>query len=93
MTPPFKLVRVKWRDACSYTSWAPLEYLAEREPLDCESIGYLIRQDDNCLTVVPTTNKNDEGTDCMTIPAPWVVSVQELQYVSCLDGWSSKEGC
>lgn len=80
-----KLVLVTWIDAlgCS-SSWRDKEHLADSKPLLCRSVGWILRDDDKYIVLVPhiadETQYNEwQGCGDMTIPRGMIQKVQLLE--------------
>ena len=57
------IVRVVWLDTneCSLSTWQDKKELLESEPCTISSLGYLIRDDENCITI--SADKDDFDKD------------------------------
>lgn len=83
---PYKLVLIEWFDSygCS-SSWVRITEDMHPTPLICCSVGWLVYEDEKCLTVIPhLTEANHEnaarqGCGDMTIPRAAVHSIKELK--------------
>ena len=63
----FKLVRVRFYDAQSSDEWEDIEKKV-KFPI-VESVGYLIPQNENCVSLVPTIDRvNEKACGRMDIP-------------------------
>ncbi len=79
-----ELVLVTWIDAlgCS-SSWREKEHLKKSEPLTCKSVGWLLKDDETCVVLVPhiaeETPHNDwQGCGDMTIPRALIQEIRPL---------------
>lgn len=79
------LVLVTWIDSlgCS-SSWREKEYLTNSKPLLCRSVGWILRDDDNYIVLVPhtadeTSHSDWQGCGDMTIPRGMIQKVQILE--------------
>ena len=60
---------VRWVDACdAATEWSAVDRVAASRPVDCESVGFLLAQDDE--RVVLTTSLSDDGDAAAGIVIP-----------------------
>lgn len=82
-----KLVQVKWVDSHSFDGWATLEQLKEYHIVStCISIGWLLNDEKDSITLVPHINFDKEGetiNQCsgdMTIPRVAVTEIKELPH-------------
>ena len=81
-----KLMIVEWIDSGSSASWATLRGLILDEPLKCRSIGWVIRETDEFVHLVPNLSvekdpedwRNGEGFGGIVIPQVNIISMQEV---------------
>jgi hypothetical protein len=78
MTKIGPVVKVIWHDAWCAGGWKPLEVYAEETPVECYSVGFLVKKTRTHLTLLQTFNAAGRGTDSITIPRSWVQEVVEL---------------
>ena len=78
------IVRVVWLDTneCSLSTWQDKKALLESEPCTISSLGYLIRDDENCITI--SADKDDFDKDDLygrsqVIPKGVVLRVEYLK--------------
>ena len=78
------IVRVVWLDTneCSLSTWQDKKVLLESEPCTISSLGYLIRDDENCITI--SADKDDFDKDDLygrsqVIPKCVVLRVEYLK--------------
>jgi hypothetical protein len=74
-----KLVEIEWIDSCSYRGWQKGDFHLDIDPLPCKTIGYLVRDDKVCMTVVQTVSADDARAESMTIPRACVKKVRCLK--------------
>ena len=79
------LVLIEWVDSfgCS-PSWQRIDGLEAVKPMRCQSVGWLLYQDEQCLVVVPhlSTDQHEsiepQGCGDMTIPRRAILSITSL---------------
>ena len=73
------IVRVVWLDTneCSLSTWQDKKELLESEPCTISSLGYLIRDDENCITI--SADKDDLYGRSQVIPKGVVLRVEYLK--------------
>lgn len=81
----YKLVLVEWLDSfgCS-SNWEDIDDDMKPIPLTCFSAGYVIYEDNRCITVCPhlaVFEDKRQGCGDMTIPRASIVSIRSLQKV------------
>ncbi len=80
----YKLVICYWKDIVSQAEWSELTDAKKREPVDCVTIGWVIRQDANTTILTNEFNfKNnkviDECGNTTTIPTANIVGMKTLR--------------
>lgn len=83
----FRLVLIEWLDSygCS-SSWQDIDN-CEPGVVVCQSVGWLIHDDDRCKVIVPHMNQpdhpntNQQGCGDMTIPSASIVKILDLGVV------------
>ena len=79
--------RITWMDAMDGdTGWVPLSKMREAKLATCVDIGWMIRNDDERVTIIgswcldPEEEKDDdkEGGRYLTIPKGWVKKIEYL---------------
>ena len=76
----YRLVKVRWLDSSGIGGgWHDFGDLTH-ESLDCETVGWLIHECPDCITVVPTiaVNEMDHGLQGVRIPSAVVKSIVNL---------------
>ena len=78
------MVRVVWLDTneCSLSAWQDKQELLESEPCTISSLGYLVRDDEKCITI--SADKDDFDKDDLygrsqVIPKGVVLKVERLK--------------
>lgn len=76
-----KLVYVEWIDSRGVSaSWEHMEVLAEHGPCPVKSAGWLLRDEENFIQVVPHIGTDpDQGCGDMTIPRSQIRRIVELK--------------
>lgn len=79
--PPMKMVLVEWLDACSDDAgWKSLKKVRKQTPMVVRSLGYLVTDHADYVTVVGSHVEFDDTTDGdVTIPRGMIKSIVELQ--------------
>jgi hypothetical protein len=78
------LVIIRWQDSAQpIPSWQHLAKLAPAQPVECATVGWLLRDDDAtkvvCQSVGDLQNaKNAQASGIMTIPTRCVLSIENL---------------
>lgn len=77
-----KIIEVIWFDAVSIDSWHVVEDLKQDEPAEIYSVGYLIHETKNKITMaLNLDSQNDKASCTMVIPKKWIKSVKVLRDV------------
>ncbi len=79
-TEPMRMVLVEWTDACSDDAgWKPLKKIKKQTPVIVMSMGFLVKDDPDYVTVIGSHVPFDDTTDGdVTIPRGMVRSITEL---------------
>ena len=78
------LVIIRWQDSAQpLSSWQYLSALPRTRPIECATVGWLLKDDDDikviCQSVGDLDNpKNAQASGIMTIPARCVISIEIL---------------
>lgn len=72
-----KPVRVVWLDATNGQGWFDLAQLADEQPEEIISVGFLVHADKERV-VLTTSISGDEGLGWVAIPAKWIKDVSVL---------------
>lgn len=80
-----ELVLVEWVDSfgCS-PNWQRIEGIENLKPLRCQSVGWLVHQDDHYIVVVPHLSASDQphvdqqGCGDMAIPQRSILTIKSL---------------
>lgn len=67
-----KLVYIEWHDAYSHDPWGEIDDVAEgiESPCVCMTVGWLLKEDDDCYIICHTTNTDNQVTGSLHIPKP-----------------------
>lgn len=84
---PKRLVVVVWKDIISRADWAGEidEILGDIEPILCLTVGWIIRDDDETLTLADSATRDKTYGGLTSIPKSVVVEVDELRKESPID--------
>lgn len=73
-----RLLLVLWRDAATnHAGWEKLVEIAKQKPPQVKSVGWELKRTKTKLTLVASVME-DEGSQDITIPVPWIISEKEL---------------
>ena len=84
-TNQYDLARVVWLDPSGRQKWHDFEYAKQAEPITCEVVGWIIRNDKKCLTVISSVTLDADGKsiseagDRTTLPKNIVVKITTLR--------------
>ena len=78
----YPLVRVEWVDSCGIRRWSDNSSVKELTPLDCVSVGWVLRDDETSINLVSSNDgqgedSNVDGIQC--IPRSAVRKVEHLR--------------
>jgi hypothetical protein len=75
-----RLVSVKWDDATGFSRWHPREQVEALTPFSCESVGWIIKETKETLTLAATRDLSEgQLNDVNLIPKSMVRGVVDLQ--------------
>lgn len=80
----YRLVRVEWHDATGgeRTGWRPLKLMKANSIVPAVSVGYVVSDTDEQITLCPhvvyTDTKTPHGDGEITIPRSWIDHVVDL---------------
>lgn len=78
-----KLRYVRWIDSNGGSGWTPLTTLAWFSPVEIHSIGWLLKEDGESLTLVQSYDARPEGKpngdNFVNIPMSAVIEVRKLR--------------
>ena len=80
-----KLVIVDWVDACSNRGWVDKDTLQTSTLLPCRSVGWLLKEDKECIVLVAHTSDTTEdgdfrqGNGDITIPKSTVKRIIKIK--------------
>lgn len=79
--PLGSVVAVKWRDASAIANayWVPPADAKTYEPVTAHTVGFLVRRDEQVLTVAQSVHGSDSTGGIFAIPAGWIAEVEVLQ--------------
>jgi hypothetical protein len=76
----FKIVIVKWGDACTINETMKVSEAKEEDLYLRESVGFLVKKGKTKITLSMTYDHADDNVDVITIiPRSWVKEIIELK--------------
>lgn len=78
---PHPLVLVEWLDAHTVDPWTSFDDLMDHDTMECETVGWLLKEDDKSVVVVPhrtTVLGESQGSGVIEIPRGCVTRVYRL---------------
>tara|TARA_Y100001938_G_C8013038_1_gene391078 strand:- start:425 stop:700 length:276 start_codon:yes stop_codon:yes gene_type:complete len=79
----YKLVLCYWKDIVSQAEWSELEDAKKREPVDCVTVGWVVRQDENTTVLASEFNFKDNFIDSVgnttSIPTVNIIGMKTLR--------------
>jgi hypothetical protein len=80
MKGSMEIVEVDWIDSCSVRGWQRSDFRHEDTlPLPIKTVGYLLRSDKTCVTVIQSVSAEGAKAESLTIPRSCVKKVRELR--------------
>jgi hypothetical protein len=79
-----KIVNVVWLDTneCSLSGWQSKEELMESKPCTVSSLGYLIKEDKDCITITADKDHYDDLYGrAQVIPKGVVIKIEILEAI------------
>lgn len=73
-----KIVRVKWVDSCSRSSWVRKEGAREYEPETVETIGFQVHRTRQKIVIALNRDSDSDFSDIIAIPMPCVKDIKRL---------------
>ena len=74
----FELVEIAWQDAQIIRGWQDLDFIRDFRPANILSVGFLVKNTPEYVTILQSLDNEDGGADALCIPAPWVCSITAL---------------
>jgi hypothetical protein len=71
------IYHIKWIDSCSQAGWQYFEDIESSDPLECESVGFIVERKEDSVTVCLSLTENACG-HTMTIPKSCVTKMTKL---------------
>ena len=68
-------VEVAWQDAARTDGWRSLKAILDERPARVYSLGYLVKNTPEYITIVQSMDDSEGAADALTIPAPWVCEI------------------
>ncbi len=79
--PPFKVQGVKWTDSAGLGVWSDQQEMASLVPLEILSVGWLIAEDKDSMTLVQSYDTRDDswqGDNLICIPRVAILDTFEV---------------
>lgn len=74
-----RIIKINWVDSVRASDWALLEDIDDK-PLDCVSVGFLIKETDEQITIAQNYGiKPEQVCNLMTIPRCSIRDIKELK--------------
>lgn len=71
-------VEIAWQDAARTDGWRSLKAIMDETPPTVHSLGYLVKNTSEYVTIVQSMDDSEGAADALTIPAPWVCEITLL---------------
>jgi len=78
-----KLIYIEWFDAETQDDWTDISKL-DFNLKKVKSVGWLINENDNSLTILPSHSEDDQCMGALTIPKGWIKKRRNLKEPSFL---------
>ena len=87
-----ELVEIAWQDAQIIRGWQDLDEIRDFRPANIVSVGFLIKNTPEYVTIMQSFDHEDGGADALCIPAPWVCSITALARQGIIEVGKETEG-
>lgn len=78
--PLRKVVLVEWLDSATKGGWRNVkDYRDNAKPAACRTVGYLLKDTGDHVTIVQSQGNVDDCTDAMSIPKACITSTKVLR--------------
>lgn len=74
------MVYVKWIDPSSTSRWQSLEDAEKIQPLECETLGYVLKSGRQSILVASTRNEKRDVGDVTVLPRVCIREIRELVF-------------
>lgn len=78
----YPLVAVDWTDAMGFQDWKPLEEAIRQKPAKCTTVGFLLNDNPEFVTIAQTISHSEAKVDIvdgvLCIPRPGIQKVTYL---------------
>ena len=79
-----EIVKLTWKDATSpCPSITTIEFLKEVKPVDVETVGYLLVDNEEQVSIMSSKSEEDHGCDLLVVPRGMVVKLEKLGVCEC----------
>jgi len=75
-----KIYYVKWVDSHGCDGWVSEDDAPKEEDLYCETVGYVVFDNDQCICLASSRNKNNYYESPITIPRCSIVIEYEITF-------------
>ena len=75
-----KMVRVWWRDSCSFPTWRDSETVRTMTPDDIESVGFVVTDNADRLIITQSVSVSGNMDNALAIPRECISEIKELDY-------------
>jgi hypothetical protein len=65
-----KTIYLEWMDACSASGWQ--NFSVDSSPVPLFTVGFLIKEEKDYITLSTTTDKMGQFNGYMTVPKAWI---------------------
>lgn len=72
------LVEVHWQDASTRSCWGAFEEYLEHAPVNCVSVGYLLKRDKEHILLAQTQSDDHQCNSAIAIPSKWLKSIRVI---------------
>lgn len=75
-----EILEIEWDDTATSCGWKSDKFLERETPAPCRSVGYFIKQNKNCITIVKCVADGDkDGLNAQTIPNGCIKRIKRLR--------------
>jgi hypothetical protein len=80
-----KLVMIEWLDSAFCSGWVPKETAKRHTFSKITSVGILLHEDNEKVTIMQDMSDKDDAGDGITIPKVAVTRIRYLKVDNCMD--------
>jgi hypothetical protein len=74
----YQIERIEWVDSATYTGWHDSTSKIY-SPMECATCGYVVFENDTCVSLALTAGEDGQVADVMTIPKVCITSRVQLK--------------